>query len=121
MFDSFPAHTAHILSMLFVFPYDYHILHIDDYVFPDCLFCEQAHSEKIIATANSTLIVFFIFCPPIKTIISNLLATNSILCCLRTASPQGIAALAAQGGVATLTEGRDETFSVRQFFSADRE
>ena len=59
---------------------------------PDCLFCEQAHSEKIIATANSTLIVFFIFCPPIKTIISNLLAANSILCCLRTASPQGIAA-----------------------------
>ena len=30
---------------------------------------------------------------------------------LRTASPLGIAALAAQGGVATLTEGRDETFS----------
>ena len=40
---------------------------------------------------------------------------------LRTASPQGIAALAAQGGVATLTEGRDETFSVRQFSSADGE
>ena len=37
------------------------------------------------------------------------------------ASPQGIAALAAQGGVATLTEGRDETCSVGQFSSADRE
>lgn len=37
MFDSFPAHTAHILSIIFVFPYDYHILHIDDYVFPDLL------------------------------------------------------------------------------------
>ena len=35
---------------------------------------------------------------------------------LRTASPQGVAALAAQGGVATLTEGRDEAFSVMQFF-----
>jgi len=35
---------------------------------------------------------------------------------LRTASTQGIAAQAAQGGVATLTEGRDETFSVWQFF-----
>ena len=88
---------------------------------PDCLFCEQAHSEKIIATANSTLIVFFIFCPPIKTIISNLLAANSILCCLRTASPQGIAALAAQVGVATLTERSDATFSVMQFSSADWE
>ena len=31
---------------------------------------------------------------------------------LRTASPQGIAALAAQGGVATLTERSDETFAV---------
>ena len=40
---------------------------------------------------------------------------------LRTASPQGIAALAAQGGVATLTEGRDETFSVRQFSSTGNE
>ena len=40
---------------------------------------------------------------------------------LRTASPQGVAALAAQGGVATLTEGRDEAFSVMQFFSADGE
>ena len=37
------------------------------------------------------------------------------------ASPQGIAALAAQGGVATLTEGRDETCSVGQFSSADGE
>ena len=52
---------------------------------------------------------------------SNLLAANSILCCLRTASPQGIAALAAQGGVAPLTEQSDETFSVGHFFSADRE
>ena len=43
------------------------------------------------------------------------------LCCLRTASPQGIAALAAQGGVATLAERSDETFSVMQPFSADRE
>ena len=40
---------------------------------------------------------------------------------LRTASPQGIAALAAQGGVATLTERSDATFSVKQFSSADRE
>ena len=36
-------------------------------------------------------------------------------------SPQGIAALAAQGGAAPLTEGRDKTFSVGQFSSADRE
>ena len=54
-------------------------------------------------------------------LLSDLLAANSILCCLRTASPQGIAALAAQGGVATLTERSDETFSVGQFSSADRE
>ena len=41
---------------------------------------------------------------------------------LRTASPQGIAALAAQGGgVATLTEGRDATFSVMQYPPADGE
>ena len=40
---------------------------------------------------------------------------------LRTASPQGIAALAAQGGVATLTERSDETFAVGQFSSADWE
>ena len=54
-------------------------------------------------------------------LISNLLAANSISCCLRTASPQGIAALAAQGGVATLTERSDATFSVMQFSSADGE
>ena len=48
-------------------------------------------------------------------LISNLLAANSISCCLRTASPQGIAALAAQGGVATLTERSDEAFSIWQF------
>ena len=40
---------------------------------------------------------------------------------LRTASPQGVAALAAQGGVATLTEGRDATFSVMQYPPADGE
>ena len=40
---------------------------------------------------------------------------------LRTPSPQGIAALAAQGGVATLTEGRDATFSVMQYPPADGE
>jgi len=40
---------------------------------------------------------------------------------LRTASIQGIAALAAQGGVATLTERSDATFSVKQFSSADGE
>ena len=40
---------------------------------------------------------------------------------LRTASPQGIAALAAQGSVAPLTERSDETFSVGQFSSADWE
>ena len=40
---------------------------------------------------------------------------------LRTASPQGIAALAAQGSVAPLTERSVETFSVGQFSSADRE
>ena len=39
---------------------------------------------------------------------------------LRTASPQGIDAQASQGGVATLTERSDETFSVEQFSSADR-
>ena len=54
-------------------------------------------------------------------LLSDLLAASSILCCLRTASPQGIAALAAQGGVATLTEQSDATFSVVQFSSADRE
>ena len=46
---------------------------------------------------------------------------EQLLCCLRTASPQGIAALAAQGGVATLTERSDATFSVMQFSSADGE
>ena len=51
----------------------------------------------------------------------NLLAANSISCCLRTASPQGIDAQASQGGVATLTERSDETCSVEQFSSADRE
>ena len=40
---------------------------------------------------------------------------------LLAASPQGIAALAAQGGVATLTERSDATFSVMQFSSADGE
>ena len=40
---------------------------------------------------------------------------------LWTASPQGIDAQASQGSVAPLTEGRDATFSVGQFFSADRE
>ena len=54
-------------------------------------------------------------------LLSDLLAASSILCCLRTASPQGIAALAAQGGVATLAERSDETFTVGQFSSADRE
>ena len=37
------------------------------------------------------------------------------------ASPQGIAALAAQGGVATLTEQSDARFSDKQFLAADRE
>ena len=36
---------------------------------------------------------------------------------LRTASPQGMAALAAQGGVAILTEQGDWAFSVMQFFA----
>ena len=40
---------------------------------------------------------------------------------LRMASPQGIAALAAQGGVATLTERSDATFSVMQYPPADGE
>ena len=40
---------------------------------------------------------------------------------LRTASPQGIDAQASQGSVAPLTERSDETFSVVQFSSADRE
>ena len=39
----------------------------------------------------------------------------------RTASTQGIAPLAAQGGVATLTERSDAAFEVKQFSSADRE
>lgn len=38
---------------------------------------------------------------------------------LLAAIPQGIAALAAQGGVATLTERSDATFEVMQFSSAD--
>ena len=49
---------------------------------------------------------------------SNLLAATV---CKKPASPQGIAALAAQGGVATLTERSDATFSVKQFSSADGE
>jgi hypothetical protein len=52
---------------------------------------------------------------------SNLLAANGFQNRLRTASSQGIAALAAQGSVAPLTEQSDETFSVGQFSSADRE
>ena len=40
---------------------------------------------------------------------------------LRTASTQGVAALAVQGSVAPLTERSDETFSVMQFSSADGE
>ena len=40
---------------------------------------------------------------------------------LRTASPQGIDAQASQGSVAPLTERSDETCSVEQFSSADRE
>ena len=40
---------------------------------------------------------------------------------LRTASPQGIAALAAQGSVAPLTERSDATFSVMQYPPADGE
>ena len=54
-------------------------------------------------------------------VFSNLLAANSISCCLRTASPQGIDAQASQGSVAPLTERSDETCSVEQFSSADRE
>lgn len=49
---------------------------------------------------------------------SNLLAATV---CKKPANPQGIAALAVQGGVATLTERSDATFSVGQFSSADRE
>ena len=40
---------------------------------------------------------------------------------LRTASPQGVAVLAAQEGVATLTERSDATFSVMQYPPADGE
>ena len=40
---------------------------------------------------------------------------------LRTASPQGVAALAAKGGVATLTERSDATFPVMQYPPADGE
>ena len=40
---------------------------------------------------------------------------------LRTASPQGIDAQASQGGVATLTERSDATFSVMQYPPADGE
>ena len=39
----------------------------------------------------------------------------------QTCRPQGIAALAVQGGLATLTEQSDETFSVEQFSPADSE
>ncbi|MEE0255612.1 MAG: hypothetical protein U0I76_12035, partial [Lachnospiraceae bacterium] len=72
-------------------------------------------------TAKQTFFMLYISFTNIDLLISNLLAANSISCCLRTASPQGIAALAAQGGVATLTERSDATFSVEQFSSADRE
>ena len=57
----------------------------------------------------------------LKYFLSNLLAANSILCCLRTASPQGIDAQASEGSAAPLTERSDETCSVEQFSSADRE
>ena len=40
---------------------------------------------------------------------------------LRTASTQGIAALAAQWGAAALTERSDATFEVKQFSPADGE
>ena len=54
-------------------------------------------------------------------LISNLLAADGSQNRLRTASPQGIDAQASQGSVAPLTERSDETFSVMQPFSADRE
>ena len=43
---------------------------------------------------------------------SSLLAANSVLCCLQTASPQGIDAQASQGSVAPLAERNSETFSI---------
>ena len=46
---------------------------------------------------------------------------SNLQTCLRTASPQGIDAQASQGSVAPLMERSDETFSVMQLFSADRE
>ena len=43
---------------------------------------------------------------------SSLLVANSVLCCLRTASPQGIGTQASQGSVAPLAERDSETFSI---------
>ena len=43
------------------------------------------------------------------------MAANSILCCLQTASPQGIDAQASHGSVAPLTERSDEAFSSSSF------
>lgn len=44
--------------------------------------------------------------------LSSLLVANSVLCCLRTASPQGIGTQASQGSVAPLAERDSETFSI---------
>lgn len=41
---------------------------------------------------------------------------NSVLCCLRTASPQGIDAQALQGSVAPLAERGSETVSIMLAF-----
>ena len=43
------------------------------------------------------------------------MAANSILCCLQTASTQGIDAQASRGSVAPLTERSDEAFSSGSF------
>ena len=56
--------------------------------------------------------------------LSNLQTCRRRMACqnrLAAASTQGIVALAAQGGAATLTEQSDATFSVMQFSSADGE
>ena len=46
------------------------------------------------------------------TLAHNAAVANSVLCCLRTASPQGIGTQASQGSVAPLAERDSETFSI---------
>jgi len=56
-----------------------------------------------------------------RLLFSNLLAANGLSKPFADGKSTGIAALAVQGGVATLTERSDATFAGKQFSSADRE